>query len=265
MPSYRLSPWHGICSINGRFYWWGTDSTKGKVNILIVWKTGLISSSCHRRGNVVFILTQWIIWKKLLHKWKSEFTTQPTDSMLEKSSVTEVGTPKHKIRLQYISSDTAEIIKTILAAKAGSSPPRGPGAQGATQTGQRRSRPLGPEDGAGACRAGRRLPGGFSKLDNRCWATARAGYQDESKCWWPMMELYVRSRSAEPTHRERLFTYQGITWRSLDYFFLSLSQHLQLVSSTYFHALPSLFSQDVSEFSDTYSYSLILVITPLNT
>ena len=56
-------------------------------------------------------------------------------------------------------------------------------------------------------------------------------------------------------------TYQGITWCAhLIIFSLSLSQHLQLVSFTYFHALPSLFSQYVSIFSVTYSYLLILVI-----
>ena len=58
-----------------------------------------------------------------------------------------------------------------------------------------------------------------------------------------------------------ILTYQGITWCAhLIIFSLSLSQHLQLVSFTYFHALPSLFSQYVSIFSVTYSYLLILVI-----
>lgn len=153
----------------------------------------------------------------------------------------------------------AEIIKTILAAKQAAP-------HGAWSPGHRLAREgrLGPEDGA-ACRAG--LPGGFSKLDNRCWATARVGYQDESKCWWPMMELsYVRSRSAEPTHRERpAHIPRDHLTCSLDYFFLSLSQHLQLVSSTYFHALPSLFLPGcIRIFWPIHTHSFLSLL-PLNT
>lgn len=81
----------------------------------------------------------------------------------------------------------AEIIKTILAAKAGSSHHGGLEPK-ATQTGQRR-----PSGARGqSCLQGWQLPVGFSKLDNRCWAAARVGYQDESKCWWPMIEVYVK-------------------------------------------------------------------------
>ena len=109
----------------------------------------------------------------------------------------------------------ADIIKTILAAKAGSCHHGGLEPK-ATQTGQRR-----PSGARGrSCLQGWQLPVGFSKLDNRCWAAARVGYQDESKCWWPMIELYVRSRSAEPTHRERpAHIPRDHLMCSLDYFF----------------------------------------------
>lgn len=153
----------------------------------------------------------------------------------------------------------AEIIKAILAAKAGSSPTRGLEPKG-LQTGQkavwgqRSGRLPGPQQ----------LPGGPTQIRQQVLSHCQGWVSGWVKVLMAHDGLYVRSRSAEPTHRERpAHIPRDHLMCSLDYFPLSLSQHLQLVSSTYFHALPSLFSQDVSGTADTYSYSLILVITSI--
>lgn len=109
----------------------------------------------------------------------------------------------------------AEVIKTILAVKAGSSHHGGLEPK-ATQTGPRR-----PSGARGQSRLwGWQLPVGFPRLEDRCWAAATVGYQGESKCWWPLIELYVRSRSAEPTRWERpAYIPRDHLMCSLDYFF----------------------------------------------